>query len=239
TKVQFLVPTTAEMYSAGSMDSQGNYSGGPPNRKPSSVPDWDEISYQVTTDTFRVEYYDPVIFGNPEKTISYMFRSSYPMSDMEIIVQEPIGATDFTVSPEGDRFVDVAGFNSYLYQYTNLEVDTTIQFDITYMKTAAAPSLSLSGDTVAPSLSSPGENETPNYTLIVITLVIVTVIVVAVFAWRRRTAPITRAELRRTARMSGKPAPNGLKSTPKFCSQCGNPVDGNHKFCPSCGTKIQ
>ena len=125
-EVQFLVPSAAEMYSAGSMDTQGNYSGGPPARKPSSIPGWDEISYQVTTDTFRVEYYDPIIFGNPEKTISYMFRTLYPMSEMEIIVQEPTGATDFTVSPDGDRFVDVAGFNSHLYRFSDFDPDTTV-----------------------------------------------------------------------------------------------------------------
>jgi hypothetical protein len=237
-EVKFLVPSTADMYSAGSMDAQGNYIGGPPNRRPSSEPGWDEISYQTTTDTFRVEYYDPIISDNPEKTISYMFRSLYPISDMEIIVQEPIGATDFTVSPEGERFVDGAGFTSYLYQYTSLDAATTIQFDITYTRTATEPSLSLSGETTASSPSS-GENESPDYTLIVVILAVILVIIVAVLIWQRREAPVTRAERRRSARKSAKPIPQDSTPAPKFCSQCGNPVDKNDKFCTNCGTKIQ
>ncbi len=53
--VRFLVPSAAEMYSAGSMNAQGQYSGGPPRREPSAIAGWDEISYEVTTDTFRIE----------------------------------------------------------------------------------------------------------------------------------------------------------------------------------------
>ena len=238
-EVRFLVPSTAEMYSAGSKDAQGNYSGGPPDRKSSSIQGWDEISYQVTTNTFRVEYYNPIIFGNPEKTISYMFRSLYPISDMEITVQEPIGSTDFTVTPEGDRFVDVAGFNSYLYRYTNLNADTTIQFDITYTKTATEPSLSLSGETFPPSSQASGENDTSDYTLILVILAVIVVIIVAVFIWQRRKVPVTRAERRRAARKNGRPILQDSTPAPKFCSQCGNPIDKNDKFCASCGAKIQ
>jgi len=227
-EVKFLVPSTAEMYSAGSMDAQGNYTGGPPDRVPSSIPDWDEISYQVTTDTFRVEYYDAVIFGNPEKHISYVFHSLYEISDMEVTIQEPIGSTGYTVSPEGNNFVDVAGFNSYLYQYTNLDPDTTIQFDISYTRTATVPSLSL-----------PEENETSDNSWIVIIVVVIAVIIVAVFIWQRRATPVTRAERRRATRKTIKPEPQDAAPASKFCSQCGNPVEKNHKFCTSCGARIQ
>ncbi len=237
-KVKFLVPSTAEMYSAGSMDAQDNYLGGPPDRKLSSVPGWDEISYQAVTDTFRVEYYDPIIFGNPEKSISYMFRTLYPISDMEIIVQEPIGATDFTVSPEGEEFVDAAGFNSYLYRYPNLGPDTIIQFDISYARTVAEPSLSLSGETI-PSSPSSVENESSDYMLIALILAVIIVIIIAVYIWQRRKVPVTRAERRRATRKSGKPTQQDSTPAPKFCSQCGNPVDKKDKFCTNCGTKIQ
>lgn len=227
-EVKFLVPSTAEMYSAGSMDIQGNYSGGPPDRTPSSIPGWDEISYQVTTDTFRVEYYDPIIFGNPEKTISYTFRSLYPMSDIELTIQEPLESTDFTVSPEGDKFVDVAGFNSYLYRYPDIDQDAILQFEINYTRTATAPSLSV-----------PAESESNDYTLIIVILAVIVVIIVAVFLWQKRTTPVTRAERRRAARKITKPEPRSSTPAPKFCSQCGNPVDKDHVFCPNCGTKIQ
>ena len=235
-EVKFLVPSTAEMYSAGSMDAQGRYSGGPPDRQPSSIPGWDEISYQVTTDTFRMEYYDPIIFGNPEKTITYVFQTIFPVADLEIIIQEPISATDFTISPEGDRFVDSAGFNSSLYQYTDLSPDSAIQFEINYTRTTTTPSLSLSGDTLTP---SSGEKETTNYTWIVVILSVIVVIIIVVFLWQRKATPATRAERRRVTRKSIKQVPQDSSLTPKFCSQCGNSIDKQDKFCPNCGTKIQ
>ena len=147
---------------------------------------------------------------------------------MEITIQEPTGSTDFTVSPEGNRFVDSAGFNSYLYQYPDLDPESTIQFDITYTRTATAPSL-----------SSSEENETSDYTLILVILAAIVVIIVAVFVRQRRKTPVTRAERRRSARKNDKPVMQDSTPAPKFCSQCGNPVEKNHTFCPSCGSKIQ
>src|SRR5450759_393867 len=41
--VKFLVPQSANLFSAGSKNAQGVYSGGPPNRKASSIAGWDEI----------------------------------------------------------------------------------------------------------------------------------------------------------------------------------------------------
>ena len=96
-EVRFLVPSAAEMYSAGSMDAEGQYSGGPPARQASSEPGWDEISYTVTTDTFRVEYYDPVITDQPDKLINYEFRTLYPVSGLTITFQEPKNATRGTI----------------------------------------------------------------------------------------------------------------------------------------------
>ena len=52
--VSFLVPSTAEMYSAGSIDSQSQYSGGPPDREPSAFSGWDAVSYELTSDIFHV-----------------------------------------------------------------------------------------------------------------------------------------------------------------------------------------
>jgi hypothetical protein len=71
-RIRFLVPTTAVMFSAGSKNSFGEYKGGPPERKASSTPGWDEISYGLTENTFRVEYYD-AIGQLPDKTITTSF----------------------------------------------------------------------------------------------------------------------------------------------------------------------
>ncbi len=225
-EVRFLVPSTAEMYSAGSMDAQGNYSGGPPDRKASGIPGWDEISYQLQTDTFRVEYYDPIILGKPEKSISYDFRCLYPISDIEVIVQEPQDSTNFTVLPAGQAFAGNAGFAAYRYSYSNLVKEDTLEFEISYYREAVEPSIS-------------GESsESTDYTLLIILVAVLAVALVGWLVWSRRSAPATRAERRRSSRKSPARPKTKKQTGARFCDQCGNPVDSGYKYCPNCGNEL-
>ncbi len=232
-KMEFMVPSTAEMYSAGSMDSQGRYSGGPPDRTPSGIPGWDIIGYEVTTDTFRVEYYDSVIFGYPDKSISYEFRTLYEVLNMEVIVQEPLNSTGYMISPEGSRFIDSEGFSSYLFNFNDLKVDSPLQFDISYYRTEKNPSLS----TVETSTVETDKSD--NTLVIIIFVVILLAIVVAWLIWKKKSAPKTRAERRRAIKQSRQSVREDNLPDPRFCSQCGNPLDGKYKYCPNCGVQIK
>ncbi|MEW6034539.1 MAG: hypothetical protein AB1603_06770, partial [Chloroflexota bacterium] len=143
--VRFLVPAGAEMYSAGSMDSQGKYSGGPPRRKPSDLPGWDEISYEVTSDTFRVEYYHDIIQGQPDKTIAYEFRTLYPITVLLVTVQEPLRSSDFVVVPRAHFNDSGEGFRYHQYSFPGLGRDETLKFDISYTRSDPDPSLGSAG----------------------------------------------------------------------------------------------
>ncbi|MFH1003012.1 MAG: zinc ribbon domain-containing protein [Chloroflexota bacterium] len=226
-EVRFLVPTAAEMYSAGSMDAQGQYSGGPPPRAPSGLPGWDEISYEVQSDTFRVEYYDPIIAGQPDKTIAYDFRWLYPIADLEVIVQQPRLASNFSVSPPGTASTDGEGFTVYVYQYTGLDDQPPLHFDISYTKSDARPSLAI------------GNNKASSNPLLVVVIIIVLgMAIVGGFFWVRRPRPMTRAARRRLA---SQPAAGGSKRPPpqrRFCRQCGNRLEDGYGYCPYCGTKL-
>ena len=226
--VRFLVPAAAQMYSAGSMDAQKNYTGGPPSREASSVPGWDEISYEVTTDTFRVEYYDPIIVGQPDKTISYDFRWLYPISNLSANVQAPKAATDFNVSPAGREYVGANGFTVHQYDYPALDTaDPPLHFDISYRKTDAAPSQ-------APAAGGEGGS---NSLTIAIIAGIVAVVAVGGFLLMRRTRPANRAARRQAARNT--PARQAASSPAQFCTQCGKPIRGSPTFCPNCGKKLR
>ncbi len=225
-EVRFLVPSAAEMYSAGSIDAQGKYSGGPPQRESSSIPGWDEISYEVTTDIFRVEYYDPIIFGQPDKTISYEFRWLYPIADLEVVVQEPRHASNFSVVPAGQAFVDSEGFNSYRYNYSGLNDGPPLHFEIAYTKSDTNPSLAVGG------------SGTSSSSLVVIIAVVLVVLAAGGFFWLRRPRPKTRAARRQSARDAAARVAKGNKPKARFCSQCGQPIEGSERFCPYCGAKL-
>ena len=227
--VRFLVPYAAEMYSAGSIDSTGKYSGGPPERKPSSVFGWDEISYTLQTDTFRVEYYDPIIIGKPDKTISYEFRSINPISKLAVIIQQPRRASDFKVTPAGVNGQDSEGFDIYTYTYSNLDTQLPLQFVISYT-----------------------DKESLFNSLIVISVTIFVVIgITGLLWWRSRASPKNRAQRRRLTRAKVRGTSIGMvkpQSVPAkseniprniptkiiVCPECGEEI-GTEKFCPVCG----
>jgi hypothetical protein len=226
--VRFLVPSAAEMYSAGSIDAQGHYSGGPPHREPSAIPGWDEISYELTSDTFRVEYYDPIIIGLPDKTISYEFRWLYPISSLHVVVQEPRQSSNFSVSPEGILSSDSQGFTNHTYGYDDLDNEPPISFSITYTKSNTLPSLSVEDD------------ESTNPLLIVTAVVGLCVIFGAGLFWVIKSRPKNRAERKQTTRSkSGRGSTGGGKRTPRiFCSQCGQSMEKSSRYCQHCGTKL-
>jgi hypothetical protein len=175
-EVRFMVPSAAEMYSAGSMDAQGRYSGGPPQREPSTIPGWDEISYEVTTNTFRVEYYDPIIRGQPDKTISYEFHWLYPISELNVVIQEPRKSSNFSISPMGESFIDNQGFTSYQYNYNNINDEDSLHFEITYTKSDPKPSLAIE------------DNGSSNILLIVGSVIGLCVVFGAGFYWLMRSS---------------------------------------------------
>lgn len=143
--VRFLIPQSANLFSAGSKNTQGVYSEGPPDRKVSSIAGWDEISYTLpaTAATFRVEYYDDTIKGSPDKTIGYDFRRLYPISDLNVVIQQPLKASNFNVVPTGIKTTE-NNFNVVTYSKNNLTTDPGTQplhFDISYIKQDSTPSL--------------------------------------------------------------------------------------------------
>jgi hypothetical protein len=226
-QVKFLVPHNAVMYSAGSKDAQGNYSGGPPNRIASQISGWDEISYQLNSDTFRVEYYDDIIIGSTQKTIAYDFRWLYPISNLTVIAQQPLKASNYTINPPGTTGNE-GQFKVFTYNFANPDINQPFHFEIAYTKTDPDPSIG------SAATSPPPSNSSGNLTLIVIgALVVVAVIAFLIVNRLKKKKPsrISRSQPRSQAK------PN--KAAEKYCDQCGQPLNKNYKFCPHCGNNLE
>jgi len=248
--VRFLVPTAAQMYSAGSIDAQGKYTGGPPDRKASDVSGYDEISYRLTTDTFRVEYYIDSIQGLPDKTFSYESRWLYPVSGLNIVFQEPRGSSNFAINPSGGTgSMDNEGFKITRYRYENVDAGQPTSFSATYTKADAEPSLG--GQTTTPPASTGGGGTVSFPTVpVAIALAVVVAFALVLVANRRTTvrrAGMSRAQARAAARASAKAGTKaGTRvagkaedkgSAARYCHECGQPLTGNGRFCSNCGTQ--
>ncbi len=223
--IHFLVPSDAVMYSAGS-GPRSQYQGGPPNRKASDITGWDEISYELKTKYFVVEYYTPIV-DQPDKIIAYDFRPLYPVDGLTAFVQEPRRSTNFMVSPEGLLGNDSQGFQVHTYNYTNVSPDEPLHFDIRYTKADSRPSL-----------DSSGSNGSTNSTLIVVVIGITAVLIGAFFLipkLRPKKEPVTtRTQRRREARALQR----GKVSKSKYCSNCGKKIESNDQFCRYCGNEL-
>ena len=217
-QVRFMVPAAAEMYSAGSLTGRGGqgYTGGPPDRVASDIPGWDEISYELQTDIFRVEYYDTSISGQSDKTISYDFRTISPISNLNVAVQQPKNSSKFTVTPAGNAGTDGEGYRINTFFFNNVTPGAPLHFDIAYSKG--------------------GTN-----TGLIMGLILGAIVVGGVILWmlksrQRRYVPV-RSSGRQSKGYSRQTSSKNLGK--RFCTLCCEPAGASDKFCPSCGGKLR
>lgn len=233
--VRFLVPHAAFMFSAGFFDALGEYQRGGfidptksigidpyPESQSSEIAGWDEITFTIETNNFVVEYYDPIIVGNPDKTIAYELHLLYPISELDVVIQEPRTSTSFSVTPQGAPITDNAfgeNYPAHEYSFYNVSVDedSPLQFDISYTKSDTRPSVEITDS---------------GSTLLVVGIVCGVLAVVAVgFFLLRKYKQKALAE-RHPVRMSKKKA-----KRQGFCRQCGKQLDKPSPHCPYCGAK--
>jgi hypothetical protein len=228
-QIRFLVPSSAEMYSAGSKDAQGNYSGGPPNRTTSQIAGWDEISYQLQSSIFRVEYYLPLITGQVDKHISYDFKTIYSITDLETVIQVPTKASNFSVTPLGTPTTE-GSFQVYSSKYTNLVPEQNLHFDISYTKSDPNPSLATPAQTPVSEVSS---------NIVLIFIIVGSVIVAGGLIW------VLKATRKKTKIVKKAPSnihtskPKSSRPPAKFCDQCGKKLEYPSRFCPHCRSKLE
>jgi hypothetical protein len=225
-EIHFMVPSDAVMYSAGS-GPRTQYKGGPPYITPSNVTGWNDVSYNLTTKYFVLEYYAPIA-GQPDRVISYDFRPMYPVSGLTAIVQEPRNSTNFTVAPQGPISTDGEGFRVHNYNYATVSPDVPLHFDISYTKANTDPSKGSSSSAGSP-------NTTVLIVLVVIVILIGGFILVSKLKSRR---PATRSLRRQAARASQRGQKSSKSSKSKYCSKCGKSTDSSSRFCAYCGNEL-
>ena len=216
--------------------------------------EFQDLSYSVDTakNLFLEYYYDP-FKGSKEaekgnKTLTYEYKASAPIKQLDIQVQEPLKATDYKVEPASTGSTeDQEGFKYHTYSFTDVKADDVMTFNVAYTKTDPEPSKPKG--TPPPQENPEGEPAGDSNTVRLFMFLLVVLLVAGGLAmyWRSQSAAQAEAEARQKAR----PKPKGSKGSKvakgksgdkskksKFCSECGSQVDGDNKFCSECGSEI-
>lgn len=92
---------------------------------------------------FMVEFYYNPIVGDKDKSFTYNFLPSYNIESLSVSVKAPLKATNFKIDPEAaQKNKDSEGFDTFLYQYSNLSPADTdkVKYNISYTKADNNPS---------------------------------------------------------------------------------------------------
>lgn len=148
------------------------------------------VSYTLPIPTYYLEYYwDGLKNQQPSKSFTYTYTAPYPISSLDLEVQQPLKATNFTLDqPYASTTSDGQGFKYYHYTYNNVTQGQVIKVSATYTKPDNTPSVkkqTSSGSTTT--ASSGGSNAT---TMVAIGAALLMAGVVGFLLLRRKPAPV-------------------------------------------------
>ncbi len=222
--------------------------------------DFQDLTYSVDTarNLFLEYYYDP-FKGSKEaekgnKIVTYEYKASAPIKQLDIQVQEPLKATDYKVEPASENVSeDQEGFKYHTYSFSDVKPDDVMTFNVSYTKTDKEPSVvkpigqPVNNEQAAGSGEAGNSNTTRWFMFGIILLGVTGGLGMY---WRSQTSAAAEVATRQKSR----PKPKGSKSAKgskavksqsgakskkgKFCSECGTRIDADNKFCSDCGSEI-
>lgn len=221
TQVGFNLPPLAEIIGAGYISDKGDLLIHPYQVIPSER--GDRLIMNVPVHRFFLEYYYQAFGPGPNREFVYEVPINFPIEQMELRVQRPLTATDFSVEPPAAQvFTDGQGFQYHAYQFIDLEPGTTLTFRIKYTKTNPSPSVLRQPAPPVPQAGPPpsppvegafARVQTRYMPYLLGGLVVVGVGLIILWAMGRVPGLARRAP----------------------CDSCERMVPLSHRFCPYCG----
>jgi hypothetical protein len=168
------------------------------------------------------------------------------MQGLEITVQQPTRATDFSMTPQPESsYQGTDGFTYYRIVRANLAAGDKIPITIRYTKTdqgfSVMPSQAQSNAQTAQKLASQ-PTTTRNTTWIAWGLIVLGMVVllgVAIY-WlvtrQREIEPAYLAPDGTRSRISQQSGPSRARDMIAYCTQCGRQLGPADRFCANCGT---
>lgn len=213
----------------------------------------EQVTYkQLPTASFHLEYYlDRQPSGN-QREIRYLFQAPYPIAMLEVSVQQPARATDFSMTPASETsFVGDDGLTYFTFNRANLAAGDKIEIVFRYTKTdsgVSRPQLAVTNPALTPAASGQPAVAQPSdasigawlpWALIGIGAVSLLALLAYWLLWQRRPAvaqtSVRPAPVKAPARPTSAAAADAPAGKAAFCTQCGHPFRPDDRFCAQCG----
>jgi rubrerythrin len=237
TEFSFIIPRGAQIHMAGAIGPKGEHLHAQFETHPKGE-DLAEVSYQVQTRRFYMEFYYDPFTGGENKQFRYPLVSPYPIASLAVNVKQPLKSKNFRTDPLAVNIVqDQKGFNVHRVVFGDVAANEERSVAISYVRKEKDPSIPKAGTTAATGGSKAMKN-----ILIIGGVLLVGVIGYGVFASSKskRNAPV-RAGARRAANHQPRPRQPVQQTAAsgefKYCTECGTQMRRSDKFCPNCGTK--
>jgi hypothetical protein len=206
-----------------------------------------KVAYSLPKPGFHLEYYVDRPVSGDKREIVHTFEAPYPIAALEVAVQQPARATDFSVTPAPSRTTTGAdGLTYHIINLVNLAAGEKRDIAISYVKTdsgLSSPQLALTSATPAPQAAAAPVQaqakpaaQTSWLPILLIGVGLLALIGIGVYWFLSRRTPAPTKPVRPTVASAApqtavRPAPVAAA----FCTQCGHTLRPDDRFCAQCG----
>lgn len=211
--------------------------------------DGNTVTYvQLPRPAFQLEYYVDRQPGGNQREITYVFEAPYAIQALDVKVQQPARATDFSLTPPAERTeTDAYELTNHVFSRNQLAAGDQLEITLRYIKTDSGlsqPRLVVTAPTPVPDAAT-GTTGTSGASGSATTwlpwlligaggVALVGLLAYWFLAQRRPAAPVVRSRA-----VAHPPAAPSARTTPPraaaFCTQCGNALRPDDRFCAQCG----
>ena len=207
----------------------------------------DQVTFNMPDNRFRVEYYQPYIASNTQRTFTFSWQSDMAVEQMTVTVQQPIAATDMRLIPAAASVNEGQdGLTYHSLPNQAIAAGDTYAVEVDY--TMSVPQLTVSFSSPDPVTTNeelpfldavPVEESGVNWQIWLIGLGVLILVGTAVYYFAsNRTATQSRPVRPKPQRSSPKPQ-GASKGKANYCRQCGDALTAGDKFCRNCGTAVK
>jgi len=243
--VSVLIPSSANLTVTTWENTDGTMAPEQANQSADAGDGFNRVTFTVTQPNYHVEYYHDLLKGSPDKTMDFTYKSSAPVDQVSLEVQQPLKATNFVLTPTtSTTHTDSGGFKYYSYQFNNVATNQVITTQAKYTKTDLSPSFqptpalpAASAPAPAPStVAAPSSNDNLFLLAGLVTLGLIVILGFFIFQQRSRaTEQVTAPKMSPRQFQQQRRHAKALAGATIFCTKCGNPLGADDNFCSKCG----